>query len=174
MDATRPRDDGMTKEQLEAIRERQDYFNVKNLRNNIADVVVSNLYYLLNIDRIHTIKTAAEVTEAIEGAVRAYRNDSIFHAKVETMLAAIYRVLDGDALLDEVDRLRDECESWQTDAAALSEANTQLQLRNEQLRDVLRRMVEMVDIATYQRMNGSISNSCLTVANARAALEQKP
>ena len=67
--------------------------NYRKLHNEITDVVVEALQHFEHIDRKGVPQTFEEAQASIDGAVDRYRNDPIFRAKAQMLVARITAVV---------------------------------------------------------------------------------
>lgn len=76
----------------EGRRERTE-LDYRLLRDKLTEVVAQGLHYTENIEKINTMKTAMEVSAAIDGGLARYRSDHIYYAKVQSFVAQLLRVI---------------------------------------------------------------------------------
>jgi hypothetical protein len=65
----------------------------RELRNNIADVIVSGLHYIQNYQRDTSFKTAEDMKFITEGGIHRYQNDALFHNQCEMLIHRIIEVI---------------------------------------------------------------------------------
>lgn len=67
--------------------------NYRKLHDDITEVVAEGLYYIENYERIRGMKTAAEVNESVDGGLKRYMVDPVYHAKVQMLVAHLTSVV---------------------------------------------------------------------------------
>lgn len=88
---TRGRNDGW--EAAEAKHKAGAPLDKKRLCDDITEEVAKQLHYFDNAEKINTMLTAKEVSEALDGSVNRYRNDYVFHARVSSLVASMMQVI---------------------------------------------------------------------------------
>lgn len=69
--------------------------NKRDLSRDLTEIVAQQLHYLEHIHGKAEFKTAAEVSEAVDGGLRRYATDYVFRAKVTSTVASIISVVDA-------------------------------------------------------------------------------
>ena len=64
----------------------------RELRNNVAEVIISGLHYIQNYQHNTHLQNAEDVKFITEGGIHRYQNDALFHAQSEMM---IHRIIDA-------------------------------------------------------------------------------
>jgi hypothetical protein len=67
--------------------------NMRKLHDDITDVLARGLHYTENVEKVIAMRTAAEVTTAMEGGIDRYTNDPIFRVKVQTLVHQVMEVV---------------------------------------------------------------------------------
>ena len=67
--------------------------NYRKLHDDITEVVAKGLHYLENYERTSGLKTAAEVTESVDGGLKRFMVDPVYHAKVQMLVAHLTNVV---------------------------------------------------------------------------------
>ena len=67
--------------------------NYKRLQDDIAYSIAMNLHYMDGFDRISSLKTSAEVREAIDGGAARFGNDTFFQRRVESLTFTLMQVI---------------------------------------------------------------------------------
>ena len=65
----------------------------RKLNNDITGVVAKGLHYLENLEATQKMVTCEEVIRATDGGIERYRNDPIYHAKVQMLVAHLLEVI---------------------------------------------------------------------------------
>lgn len=66
----------------------------RELRNNVAEVIIGGLHYIQNYSGLTTFKTAEELKFITEGGIHRYQNDALFHAQCEMMIHRIIEAIE--------------------------------------------------------------------------------
>jgi hypothetical protein len=83
-----------TKE-LEEARKDAERIDLRRLNYDITETVAKGLHYLENVEKVSHLKTAEEVSNAVDGGVERYMDDPIYHAKVQMLAHQIMRAIDS-------------------------------------------------------------------------------
>jgi pentose-5-phosphate-3-epimerase len=63
------------------------------LQDDLTELFARSFHYFENFDKVAHLKTAAEVTEAIDGGIKRYMVDPVYAAKVNHMVAHVTLVV---------------------------------------------------------------------------------
>lgn len=63
------------------------------ISDDITNVIASGLHYIEHLNASKPPETFTEATEAISGGIERYKNDAIYHAKVQLLVARLLEVI---------------------------------------------------------------------------------